>query len=202
MLGPVPAGRRTGHFQGTSWTARYTVSHSASVGTDLGSTHPECRSRPSKIYPLVHELAADRFPVAVTCRVLSVSRSGFYDWSTRPASAQAQADVVLSAVIVEIHLGSRRSYGAPRVHAELRMAREIRCGRKRVARLMRAAAIAGICHRRKRRGQRPVPAPHEDLVQRRFVADALTGCGPPTSPSTPRRTGRSTAARSSTPTRA
>jgi transposase InsO family protein len=81
------------------------------------------------------------------------------------------ADAALSVTITEIHTGSRRSYGAPRVHAALRMARDIRCGRKRVARLMRAAGIAGICHRRKRGRSQPTPAPHDDLVQRRFVAD-------------------------------
>jgi putative transposase len=108
----------------------------------------------------------------VTCRVLGVSRSGFYDWSTRPPSTRALADTALTVTITEIHTGSRRSYGAPRVHAELRLARDIRCGRKRVARLMHAAGIAGICHRRKRGRARPVPAPHDDLVQRRFVAQA------------------------------
>ena len=66
---------------------------------------------------------------------------------------------------------SRSSYGAPRVQAELRLGLGVRCARKRVARLMRVAGIAGICHRRKRRGDRPAPAPHEDLVCRRFVAD-------------------------------
>ncbi|MFP5023468.1 IS3 family transposase [Pseudonocardia phyllosphaerae] len=108
----------------------------------------------------------------MTCRVLGVSRSGYYDWATRPPSARAVADAALSATIVEIHTGARRSYGAPRVHSELRMARDIRCGRKRVARLMRTAGITGICHRRTRSGQRPAPAPHDDLVRRRFVADA------------------------------
>ena len=49
----------------------------------------------------------------------------------------------------------------------------IACGRKRVARLMRAAGLQGVCHRRKRRGQRRLPAPHEDLVRRDFKADGL-----------------------------
>jgi hypothetical protein len=145
-------------------------------------------------------LAVDGFPVAATCRVLGVSRSGFYDWATRPPSNRALADAALWATIAEIHLGSRRSYGAPRVHAELGLAREVRCGRKRVARLTGAAEITGICHRRKRRGQRPASAPHEDRVQRQFRAERRTGCGPPTFPNTPPPAARSPAARSSTPT--
>lgn len=123
------------------------------------------------MFPLVQELAADGIPVAVTCRVLRVSRSGFYDWATRVPSARAVADAALTATIVEIHAMSRRSYGAPRVHAELRLGLGVRCGRKRVARLMRAAGVAGICHRRKRGRDRPLPAPHDDLVQRRFRAE-------------------------------
>lgn len=122
--------------------------------------------------PLVLELAADGFPVAVTCRVLGISRSGFYDAAARPPSARAVSDAALTVTIEAVHAMSRRSYGAPRVHAELRLGQGLRVGRKRVARLMRAAGLAGICHRRKRGRQRPAPAPHEDLVRRRFVADA------------------------------
>jgi putative transposase len=123
------------------------------------------------IYRLVHELAADGFPVAVICRCLGVSRSGYYDWRTRGPSARQVADAQLMVTITDIHTMSRYSYGAPRVHAELRLGLGMRCGRKRVARLMRAAGIAGISHRRKRRGGTPAPAPHDDLVRRRFVAD-------------------------------
>jgi transposase InsO family protein len=123
------------------------------------------------VFPLVQELAADGIPVAVTCRVLRVSRSGFYDWAARAPSARAVADAALTETIVEIHVMSRRSYGAPRVHAELRLGLGVRCGRKRVAHLMRVAGIAGISHRRKRGRGRPLPAPHDDLVQRRFVAE-------------------------------
>ncbi|CAM5787454.1 Integrase catalytic domain-containing protein OS=Cellulomonas persica OX=76861 GN=CPE01_32100 PE=4 SV=1 [Cellulomonas persica] len=123
------------------------------------------------MFRLVRDLAAAGVPVAVACRVLGVSRSGFHAWSTRPPSARSVADAQLSATIVAVHEMSRRSYGAPRVHAELRLGLEIRCGRKRVARLMRAAGIGGICHQRKRGRHRPAPAPHEDLVRRRFVAE-------------------------------
>jgi len=58
------------------------------------------------------------------------------------------------------------------VHAELRLGMGVACGRKRVARLMRSARISGIAHRRKRGRRHPAPAPHEDLVKGRFVAQA------------------------------
>lgn len=119
---------------------------------------------------LVRELAGDGVPVAVTCRVLGISRSGFYEADGRAPSARTVADEALAATITRIHHASRATYGAPRVHAELRLGLGIRCGRKRVARLMRAVGLVGVCHRRKRRGHRPLPAPHEDLVRRDFTA--------------------------------
>ncbi|MGV3711814.1 IS3 family transposase [Pseudolysinimonas sp.] len=66
---------------------------------------------------------------------------------------------------------SRGTYGAPRVHAELRLGLGVRVGRKRIARLMRNAGIVGVSHRRKRRGWKPDTATHEDLVKRQFRAD-------------------------------
>jgi transposase InsO family protein len=105
-------------------------------------------------FRLVRELTEDGVSVAVACRVLNVSRSGYHDWSTRPASARSLADAELSATIVAIHHVARATYGASRVHAELRIGLGVACGRKRVARLMRSAGLVGVCHRRKRRGQR------------------------------------------------
>lgn len=72
--------------------------------------------------------------------------------------------------IRRVHYESRGTYGAPRVHAELRLGLGLAIGRKRVARLMRLAGISGVCRQRKRRGWRPEPATHADLVQRRFSA--------------------------------
>jgi len=81
------------------------------------------------------------FPVTVLCQALGVSRAGFYAWATRPASARVQADRCLAVEIAAIHAESRRRYGSPRVHAELR-ARGHRTGRKRVGRLMHAGGLA------------------------------------------------------------
>jgi putative transposase len=111
--------------------------------------------------------------VAMLCRVLGVSPSGYYAWHTRGPSARAQANAALLARIEALHAQSRRTYGAPRIHADLRAA-GVRCGRKRVARLMRGAGLVG-CHRRRfttttQRAATATPAP--DRVQRQFVAGA------------------------------
>ena len=66
------------------------------------------------------ELAADGVPVAVTCRVLQVSRSGFYDWAGRGPSARDVAEAYPVQDIRAIHAESRRTYAVRRVHAELR----------------------------------------------------------------------------------
>jgi hypothetical protein len=75
--------------------------------------------------------------------VLGVSRSGYYEWLGRAPSARAVADERLSSTITAVHAASRGTYGAPRVHAELRLGLGLACGRKRVARLMRRAGLAG-----------------------------------------------------------
>jgi transposase InsO family protein len=113
------------------------------------------------------------YPVTLLCRVLGVARAGYYAWGRRGVSARAQADQELTAQIAQIHEESRRTYGAPRVHAALR-ARGGRCGSRRVARLMRAAGLVG-CHRR-RRARTTVPdpaaAPAPNLAARDFAAPA------------------------------
>jgi putative transposase len=75
----------------------------------------------------------DTLPVDVMCRLLSVSRSGFYAWQARPISARERRDVELTALIRQIHAHSYNgTYGAPRIHMELRETYGIRVGRKRV----------------------------------------------------------------------
>ena len=112
------------------------------------------------------------YPVARMCRVLRVSTSGYYAWRSRPASPRSLADAVLTSLICEIHTASRTTYGAPRIHAELRLDHGIRCSQKRVARLMQQAGIQGV-HRRKRvKTTRPekTAAPAPDLLERDFGA--------------------------------
>ncbi|SEG49180.1 putative transposase [Thermomonospora echinospora] len=119
----------------------------------------------------MHELAADGIPVAIACRVLGVSRSGYHDWAGRPVSAREQRNQELTKLIKEIHEESRGSYGAPRVHAELRLGLGEHVNRKRVERLMRIAGLQGLPRRKGHRnlaGQ----ATAEDLLHRDFTATA------------------------------
>ena len=83
------------------------------------------------------------------CRLLWVSRSGFYAWQDRPMSARAPRDLELMALIYQMHGRSYDgTYGAPRIHIDLRETYGIRVGRKRVERLMRRAGLEGVQKRR------------------------------------------------------
>lgn len=111
--------------------------------------------------------------VKLMCRVLKVSRSGYYKSVARGPSARELKDESLKKVIKEVHEKSRGTYGSPRIHAELRMGRGIRCSRKRVFRLMRELKIQGAS-RRGRFGctrRDPKKEAYPDLVDRRFVAE-------------------------------
>lgn len=107
------------------------------------------------------------------CRVLEVSTSGYYAWRDRPPSERDRRDAALTEHIRTVHEESHGTYGAPRVHAELR-AQDVRVGCKRVARLMRRAGLQGVSRRRgttttvRKRRQNSPP----DLVERDFSASA------------------------------
>lgn len=100
------------------------------------------------------------FPVRLMCRVLAVSRAGFYAAQRRAPSARAQRDQALRLKVRETHAKSRRRYGAPRVHAELK-AQGQAVAKKRVARLMREDGLVG---RRPRRFVRTTRARPGDAV--------------------------------------
>jgi len=114
------------------------------------------------------------FPIAFMCSQLGVSRSGYYAWRERPPSARAVADVALGARVLDLHLGSQRRYGSPRVQKAL-AAEGLRVSRKRVVRLMRTH---GLVARKKRRFAVTTNSAHElplapNLLARRFEQPAL-----------------------------
>jgi putative transposase len=106
------------------------------------------------------------------CKLLGVSSSGYYAWKKRQPSQRSETDAALIAEIQLAHAASRGTYGAPRIHAEL-AAKGTYIGRKRVARLMTQAGLAGVSRRRfvtttVKDGCRQAP----DLVERDFTAEA------------------------------
>lgn len=111
------------------------------------------------------------YPVTVLCRVLQVSRPGFYAWCKRPDSKRAGANRALRVRIRAVHQKSRGTYGSPRVHATL-VAEGHRVSRNRVAKLMRAD---GLRARRKRRFVTTTDSKHnlpvaENVLDRKFTA--------------------------------
>jgi putative transposase len=117
-------------------------------------------------------IAAEKtnYPVAAMCRVFGVNRTGFHNWERRAPSDRALEDAWLTEKIKQIHDRSRGTYGAPRIHAELRLEQGIRVSRKRVARLMKAAAISGVRPRKRWKTTIRIPGvtPATDLVERHF----------------------------------
>lgn len=99
-------------------------------------------------------------PITRLCRTLQVSVSGYYAWRHRPKSHRRQADEQLTARIEQVSQANRCVSGSPRIHAELRE-QGWRCGRKRIARLMRQA---GISAKRRRRRVRTTDSQHPNLV--------------------------------------
>lgn len=113
------------------------------------------------------------YPVQMMCRLLRVSRSGYYAWRSRPESNRARTDRELTRVIRRIHAESKGVYGSPRIRQELE-AEGFYHGRNKVARLMRKAGLKGCPHRRFKVTTRSDPshAVAENLIQQDFHADA------------------------------
>lgn len=115
------------------------------------------------------------YPITAMARLLGVSTSGYYDWKAKGGkpSARAAENEKLTETITQIHAVSRQTYGAPRVHMELRLGQQTLVGRKRVARLMRLAGLKGI-YRRRGWGctkRDPGAVANPDLVNRQFNVD-------------------------------
>jgi len=110
------------------------------------------------------------YPITMLCRLVGVSRAGYYAWAHRGPSQRAQDDAALTEDIRAIHSTSRQTYGVPRVHARLRDQGR-RVSRKRVARLMQAAGLRGCGRRRRVRTtvSDPQATPAPNLVARQFA---------------------------------
>jgi transposase InsO family protein len=142
------------------------------------------------VYPFIEAEKRCRRNVKRACELLKVSRAAFYQYLAGP-SRRGQDDAQLASEIQAVHQESRGRYGAPRVHAELRR-RGRRHGRKRVARLMRQAGIAGLAARRWKTGSAGTLLPTPASSTRAGAATSLTsapgkgGCSwPPSSTSPP-----------------
>lgn len=114
------------------------------------------------------------FPLRTMSRVLKVSRAGFYDWRRREPSKRSSEERKLRSRITELHAQSDKTYGSPRILAELRDEGE-HISRKRVARIMRENGLYSR-HRRKFRvttnSAHPFPVAENTLAQN-FSADEL-----------------------------
>jgi transposase InsO family protein len=128
------------------------------------------------IYPFIAAEQAAAHHVATACALLEVSTSAYYRWSQHIPSARERADHALGDRIERIHRESRGTYGSPRVHRALR--REgVRCGRRRVARLMASRALVGRCKRRWQQTTVADPTAHglaADRLGRAFGPTELT----------------------------
>ena len=115
-------------------------------------------------------MAAEGCSVLLACWVLRVSESGYYAQHDRPPSARAIRHAALTDLIGRVHLDSRGTYGARRVHAELTLGHGLALGHGTVALLMQRAGIAGVSGRPRFR-RIPKMATASDLVERRFGRD-------------------------------
>jgi len=112
--------------------------------------------------------------IAIMCRVLEVSRSGYHAWTRRPPGPRALEDARLTARIRELHRKRRGVYGSPRIWSDLVLDDGERIGRKRVERLMRQAGLSGLITKKWRATTIRVPGVRvaDDLLDRNFAADA------------------------------
>ena len=114
------------------------------------------------------------FPITVLCRVMGVSTSGYYASAGRAASDRARRDLDLGMRIAAVHEASKRRYGSPRVHAELRAQGE-KVGRKRIARLMREKKLVA---RRRRRFRATTDSNHAFPIAPNVLARDFTATAP------------------------
>ena len=125
------------------------------------------------VYPFIEAEKQEQRNVKRACELLQVSRAAYYADRCNGSSQREQDDAELTEAIKQAHEDSKGRYGAPRIHAELRRAGR-RHGRKRIARLMRAAGVRGRTPKRWKKTTiaDPAAAARADLVRRDFSVNA------------------------------
>ena len=123
------------------------------------------------MYPLVLDLAADKIPVAVTCRVLGFSKQAFYKWKARPVTERDWADAHLINAAIDIHHDDPE-FGYRFIADEL-PGRGVKAGRNRVSRLCTQQRLWSAHAKKRGLTRKPGPPVHDDLVERCFGADEL-----------------------------
>lgn len=121
------------------------------------------------MYPLVLDLAAEGIPVRLTCGVLGFSPQAFYKWRANPCSDRDLDDAYLTNALVDAYAGDPE-FGYRFLADELDKA-GLEVGERRVWRLCRDQQLWSTTTRKGRRGKKPGPAVHDDLVNRDFTAE-------------------------------
>ena len=120
------------------------------------------------MYPLVQDLAADKIPVAVTCRVLGFSKQAFYKWQANPVSQRDWDDAHLINAAIDIHHDDPE-FGYRFIADEL-ADQGMRASRNRVNRLCTSQRLWSVHSRKRGLNRKPGPPVHDDLVRRDFSA--------------------------------
>ncbi|MCG7430806.1 IS3 family transposase [Dermacoccus nishinomiyaensis] len=128
---------------------------------------PANGAAPKRIHPVIDVLTDTGFPVNTCCRVLGVSRQGYYRYKRRPTSATQLRREWLTGLINEVHIASRGTYGYRRVHAELTLGMGLTCSSRLISVLMTNAGIRGLPGPKRIARLRGV-ATADDLVNRKF----------------------------------
>jgi putative transposase len=122
------------------------------------------------MFPLVHELAADRIPVAVTCRVLGFSKQAFFAWRRNPVSQRDWDNAHLINAAIDIH-ADEPAFGYRFIADEIEAESGIAASERRVWRLCSQQRVWSVFSKKRGLNRKAGPPVHDDLVQREFTAE-------------------------------
>ena len=124
------------------------------------------------MFPLVRELAADRIPVAVTCRVLGFSKQAFFAWRANPVSQRDWDNAHLANAAVDLHRDDP-AFGYRFISDEIESESGLKASERRVWRLCSEQRLWSVFSKKRGLSRKAGPPVHDDLVLRDFTADTL-----------------------------